>query len=130
MTKPKSNGAGKKKMTAPVHSRKSKTVSLSGPKDPVKRLISKGADLPVRRRPAAKNLTAKQGKKLYSILKAPTRHEELPSILDVQMRLFESMVRFTPLGYFLAIQRLAREGASPHRLSTVSPFAFSTIPIA
>ena len=122
MTKRKSTGAGKK-MTAPLHGRKSKTVPLSGSKDPVKRLIPKGADTPVRRRPAAKNLNAERGKKLHSILEAPTQHEELPSILDAQMRLFESMVRFTPLGYFLGIQRLAREGATPRRLSSISPFA-------
>ena len=117
MTKRKSNGAGKKKVTAPVHRRKSKSVPLSGPKDPVKRLIPKGADLPVRRRPAAKKPTEEWG-------------AELPSILDAQMRLFESMVRFTPLGYFMRIQRLVREGAAPHRLSSGSPSAYSTILIA
>ena len=117
MTKRKTNGASKKKMPA-VHSRKSKSIPLSGPKDPVKRLIPKDADLPVRRRPAA--------------AKEPTevRGQELPSILDTQMRLFESMVRFTPLGYFMQVQRAVREGAAPHRLSSVSPFAFSNISIA
>jgi hypothetical protein len=100
MTKRKAYGAGKKKMPAPVHARKSKSVPLSGPKDPVKRLIPKAVEVPVRRRPAA--------------AKKPTeeRGEELPSILDAQMRLFESMVRFTPLGYFMRVQGLVREDAT------------------
>ena len=103
MTKRKTSGAGTKKMPAHVYGRKSKSVPLSGPKDPVKRLVPKSAEAPVRRRPAS----AKKPKE--------ERSAELPSIFDAQMRLFESMVRFTPLGYFMRVQELTREEASKSR---------------
>ena len=140
MTKRKTSGASKKKMSAPLHNRKSKSVPLSGPTDPVKRLITKSAELPVRRRQVAKERTKTRDEELpilahkrveeRPILDDHMRVEELPSILETQMRLFESLVRFTPLGYFMMVQRLVREGAAPHRLSSLSPFAFSTMPIA
>lgn len=106
-----------KKSAPAVHSRrKSKSIPLSGPKAAVKRTVprvaKKLASLPTAvKKPAVERV-------------AVERVEELPSILDSQMRVFESMCRFTPLGYFMRMQRLVREGARPHRLQFVSPFDF------
>jgi hypothetical protein len=136
MTKRKTSGASKKKMSAPLHNRRSKSVPLSGPTDPVKRRLTKSAEVPVRRRPVAKEQTKTRDEDLpilaherveeRPIHDDQKRVEELPSILETQMRLFESLVRFTPLGYFMRVQRMVRAGAAPHRLTSLSPFPFST----
>jgi hypothetical protein len=105
MKKRKTNGAAKKRTSA-VHSRrKSKSLPLSGPKDPVKRVIPKVA------KPLVSPPTSGQ---------KPTeeRVEVLPSIFDSQMRMFESMYSFTPLGLFLRNLRLVREDARLQSVST------------
>lgn len=107
--KQKTKGAGAATKRAPAaHSRrKSKSAPLRGFKDPVKRVIPQVAKPPTIIPPAER----------------PTekRVEELPSILDSQLRFFESMYRFTPLGYFMRMQRLVREGGRPHLLQSI-PF--------
>ena len=95
MTKRKAIGAGRKKMPAHLV-RKSKAVPLSGPKDPVKRSIPKAAAAPPKRRTTA----AKP---------VETQVEGSPSIFDAQMSLFQSMLRFSPFGYFMRAQEIARE---------------------
>lgn len=104
MTKRKGIGAGKKRLPAHLV-RMSKSVPLSGPKDPVKRSPPKAAEAPAKRRVAA----AKKAEKLA---------EGPPSIFDAQMRLFQSMLRFSPLGYFMRAQELVRQGtAEPNERS-------------
>lgn len=98
MTKRKATGAGRKKMPAHLV-RKSKSVPLSGPKDPVKRSIPKAAAAPAKRR----TTTAKP---------IETQVEGSLSIFDAQMRLFQSMLRLSPLGYFMRAQEIAREATA------------------
>jgi hypothetical protein len=102
MTKRKATGAAKKKMPSHPHGRKSKSVPLSGPKDPVKRFVPKAVAEPVRReKAAAKTMATKTDS-----AEGPT------SLFEAQVRLFQSMVRWSPLGYFMRVQELAREAAA------------------
>jgi hypothetical protein len=104
MTKRKATGAGKK-APAQTHTRKSKSVPLSGPKDAVKRFAPKPPAASARRPDATKNATSTKKK-------SDARTTEFPSVLEAQMRFFESMVQLTPFGYFMRVQRLAREAGT------------------
>jgi hypothetical protein len=103
MTKRKASGAGRKKMPAHLvrksKDQKTKSVPLSGPKDPVMRSIPKKA-------PALANRQATAAKPVE------TQGEGSLSIFDAQMRLFQSMLRLSPLGYFMRAQDMIREETS------------------
>jgi hypothetical protein len=104
MTKRKASGAGKKKTPAKLV-RKNKSVPLSGPKDAVKRSSSKAVAASAKARTAA-------AKPVETQVLAETQVERSLSIFDAQMHLFQSMLRFSPLGYFMRAQEMAREATA------------------